>query len=540
MKSLLRYSLGLSSLIFLIGCQDNIDHQQIRQSGFVYCGQGAPTTFNPQLVDGGITSEALSPQLYNTLLTIEPDSQRLVPSLASRWYVTHQGTAYTFVLRDDVTFHTTRWFTPSRRLNAHDVVFSFQRIIDPQHPFHEINSSSYPWFNSLNIPQNINKIEALDDYTVRFTLNAADNTFLANISTAHAVILSAEYANQLQVTGQLANLDTHPVGTGPFYLDEYQPLDLIRLRRHATYWQGSAKMQQVVFDISQRGTGTLAKLLRNECDVLTTPLASQLPVITEHPELILSSKPAMNIAFIAVNTQRPALSDVRVRSALNFAINRQNILDSIYYGTGTIAYNLLPPDSWAYQANQSQIRYDRNYALALLAEAGWSHGLELTMSVPNDPKIYNPSPRKTAELIQTQLADIGVTLHLLSEDRLTQRQFSQRADVDLFLTGWVGKTADPDNFLRPLLSCNANQLGLNVAMWCNNEFDFLLDLAREVDRPRYRLNLYTQAQNLLNQQLPVIPLAHGKQFKAYHQSLSGFELSPFHVQPFHNIERVSE
>ncbi|MCG6438175.1 ABC transporter substrate-binding protein, partial [Vibrio parahaemolyticus] len=104
----------------------------------------------------------------------------------------------------------------------------------------------------------------------------------------------------------------------------------------------------------------------------------------------------------------------------------------------------------------------------------------------------------------------------------------------------TGDTGDPDNFLRPLLSCDSNRAGLNVAMWCNSDFDFLLDLALEVERPRYRLNLYKQAQNILNQEFPVIPLAHGMQFKAYNKTLTGFRLSPFNVEPFNTVERVTE
>ena len=105
-------------------------------------------------------------------------------------------------------------------------------------------------------------------------------------------------------------------------------------------------------------------------------------------------KPAMNISFVAVNTAHPALNLPDVRKALNYAINRQNILDSVYYGTGSQAYSVLPPSSWAYQKDTVQIRYDRQYASALLREAGYSQGLELTMAVPSQPRAYNPSPRK--------------------------------------------------------------------------------------------------------------------------------------------------
>ncbi|KJR37749.1 ABC transporter substrate-binding protein, partial [Vibrio parahaemolyticus] len=108
-----------------------------------------------------------------------------------------------------------------------------------------------------------------------------------------------------------------------------------------------------------------------------------------HPSMVLTATPAMNVAFIAINTSHLALQDVRVRQALNLAINRQNILDSVYYGTGTIAYTLLPPSSWAYQKDSVKIRFDRNYALALLREAGYESGLTLSMWVPSEPSAYN-------------------------------------------------------------------------------------------------------------------------------------------------------
>jgi len=540
MNTLLRITIGLFGLSLLAGCGEDIDHSKIRQTGFVYCGQGSPSTFNPQLVDSGITSEALSPQLYDTLLKLDPESHLPVPSIATKWSVNDKGTEYTFTLRKNVEFHTTKWFTPSRTLNAKDVVFSFNRIIDPTNPFHYVNGGSYPWFDGINFSKLLTSVKAINDYTVKFTLSRPDNSFLSNISTTHAVILSEEYSQQLALKDDKFNIDSFPVGTGPFYLDEFKQHDLVRLRRHESYWDHPAIMEQVVFDISQRGTGTLAKLLRDECDVLSFPISSQIPVIQKQKNIDLSIKPAMNVAFIAVNTTHPALNDVRVRKALNFAINRQKILDSVYYGTGSIAYNILPPSSWAYQKDDVQIRYDRNYAIGLLKAAGYENGLEMTMSVPIEPRAYNPSPRKMAEMIQANLADIGITLHLIPESNVKRKDLSDRSHIDLFLRGWTGDTGDPDNFLRPLLSCDANRAGLNASMWCNSDFDFLLDLALEVDRPRYRLNLYKQAQTILNQEFPVIPIAHGMQFKAYNKTLTGFRISPFSVEPFNEVKRVSE
>tara|TARA_Y100001960_G_scaffold331465_1_gene428563 strand:- start:1036 stop:2649 length:1614 start_codon:yes stop_codon:yes gene_type:complete len=536
MKVFIQLTLGLFSLSLLSGCGEAIDHNKIRQQGFVYCGQGGPDTFNPQLTDSGITPETLSPQIFDTLLTIDPQTFEPIPNLATSWKVNKAGTEYTFTLRNNVTFQTTPWFTPSRSLTGDDVVFSFRRIVDSSHPFHYVGGGLYPWFNGIDFQNLLVDVVALSKDKVRFTLSRPDNSFLSNIATSHAVIHSKEYANQLELMDEKGMLDSHPIGTGPFYLSEYQINDFIRLKRHDNYWQGKAKMKQVVFDISNRGTGTLAKMLREECDILNAPLSSQLPIIEQREDIKLTAKPAMNISFVAVNTLHPALNDSRVRKALNYAINRQNILDSVYYGTGSQAYSVLPPSSWAYQKDTTQLRYDRNYAIALLREAGYSKGLELTMSVPLEPRAYNPSPRKTAELIQANLADVGIKLNLMTDDRYTRTDLDHT--VDLYLTGWIANTGDPDSFFRPLLSCDSKRVGLNVSSWCNPDFDFLLDLALEVDKKRYRLNLYKQAQNILNEEFPVIPLNHGMQLQAQHYSLEGFRVSPFNAQPFDNVERV--
>lgn len=538
MKAFLRLSLGLLGIGLLTACGEDIDHQDVRENRFVFCGHGKPSTFNPQLVDSGITAEALSPQLYDTLLTLDPESHQPVASIAESWTVNDAGTEYIFKIKDGVSFQTTPWFTPTRPLNAQDVVFSFKRIIDVNHPYHDIGGGFYPWFAGLDFQNLVQDVIALDDQTVKFVLSQPNFAFLANIATSHAVILSKEYGNELITHDEKALIDQFPIGSGPFQLKEYQPNDLIRLERHPAYWNTQSKMKQVVFDISHRGTGTLAKLLRNECDVLASPISSQIPIIQESEQLEIDATPANNVSFIAINTDHPALSDVRVRQALNLAINRQNILDSVYYGTGTQAYTLLPPNSWAYQKDSVKIRYDRNYAIALLREAGFEKGLNLTMWVPLEPRAFDPSPRKTAELIQASFADIGVKLEILTNDRFDRTQLDSINSIDLLLTGWIGDTGDPDNFFRPLLSCESERVGLNVSMWCNEDFDFLLDLALETQEPRYRLNLYRQAQNILNEEFPVIPLAHGVQFRVHNKSLTGFKSSPFNAQPFDNVERI--
>ncbi|WP_086984072.1 ABC transporter substrate-binding protein [Vibrio aphrogenes] len=521
----------------LIGCDDSQQENTIEQTGFVYCGTNHPLFLNPQLSDGSDNIKSIGPQLFNSLLTLDPQSFQPLPSLATSWQVDDNKTAYTFTLRQNVQFHHTSWFTPTRAMNASDVVFSFKRLTDSSSPYYYVNGGRYPWFERIAFQSLIKDIIAIDDYHVRFTLHQPDNTFLDNIATVFAAIHSQEYAQQLAARGAKSQLDNRPIGTGPFQLTSSYKNTLVRLEKNPHYWQSSPHMSQVVFDFSHRGTGTLAKLLTRECDVMSDPITSQLLSLDNNTDIQSISSQAMNVAFISFNTQHFALNDVRVRQALSFAINRQNIIDAVYFGQGQVASSLLPEDSWAYQDNRLQIRYDPQYAQALLRQAGYDDGLKLTMWVPLSAQSYNPSPHKTAELIQSDLAQIGVELSILRERYVARDFMIQPPEAELILTGWAANTGEPDSLLRPQLSCGARRANLNVSMWCDPDFDFLLTLARESEQTRHRLNLYHQAQTMLTQQLPIIPLAHGVQYQVHHSSLSGFRLNPYNSGSFEHVVR---
>lgn len=532
-------SIVFITALWLTACSDTEELNRVKQDGFVYCGQGNPSSFNPQLVDNDIAAEALAPQIFDSLLTIDPITYEPKPNIAKSWSVNPAGTLFTFNLRDDIRFQHTAWFTPSRNLNAKDVVFSFNRILDSAHPFHYVGNAEYPWFSAIGFADNIKSVSIGSPTEVIFELHQPDNTFLSNIATSYAAIHSFEYGQQLILADEKNQIDNLPVGSGPFFLDEFKNGDYIRLKRNTQYWKEVPIMKQVVFDISMRGTGTLAKLLRNECDVLYSPLSSQLPVITEHSHLSLESMPAMNVSFVAIKTNHPALNDKRVRKALNLAVNRQNIIDSVYYGAGKPAYTLLPPSSWAYHKDSIQVRYDQSYAKALLREAGFTNGLELNMLVPVEPRSYNPSPRKVAELLQANYAAVGVKLNIIIDERFNRSGSADHSEANLVLTGWNADTGHPDNFFRPLLSCSAHSMGLNVSTWCDVDFDFLIDLAKETNELRYRKNLYDQVQNLINEEVPIIPLAHGVQFQAKHRSIEGLKVSPFNTLAFDQVKRLN-
>ncbi len=541
MKIIIRMLITTIGLLSIIGCNDTASNSKIHDTGFIYCESGDFDTFNPQISAENNILEAIGAQLYDRLLTIDPITQQPSPNLAKQWHIDETGTVYTFTLQSEVAFHRTELFTPTRFLNAEDVVFSFNRILNPEHPYHETSSTGYPWFDSTNFAQSLKSITALGPHQVQFILTSPNNAFLSTLATSYAVILSKEYAEQLVQANSKSLIDSLPVGTGPFQLSGFQKSKMVRLKRHQDYWQGKAKMSQVVFDISSRGTGALTKLLRKECDIVKNPILSQLPVIIEDDDITLFSQTAANVAFIAINTQNPLLKDLRVRKALNFAIDRTSLINSVYYNSGIEAVSILPPSSWVNKTsdNHSFIRYNLDYAQRLLHNADVTEDVQLTMWVPLDNTPYNPSPSKTAEIIQNDLAKIGVKLKLITSDLANNAELSKE-HVDLILTGWNANSSDPDTNLRPLLSCETKNNQFSATSWCNEEFDHLLNLAKETQHPNERIQLYGQIQTLLDKEIPIIPLAHGVKYQANQSSLQGFVLSPFNTHPFHNIVRVKK
>ncbi|MGC7979548.1 peptide ABC transporter substrate-binding protein SapA, partial [Salmonella enterica] len=221
----------------------------IRDSGFVYCVSGPVNTFNPQKASSGLIVDTLAAQLYDRLLDVDPYTYRLVPELAESWEVLDNGATYRFHLRRDVSFQKTAWFTPTRKLNADDVVFTFQRIFDRRHPWHNINGSSFPYFDSLQFADNVKSVRKLDNNTVEFRLTQPDASFLWHLATHYASVMSAEYAAQLSRKDRQELLDRQPVGTGPFQLSEYRAGQFIRLQRHDGFWRGKPLMPQVVVDL---------------------------------------------------------------------------------------------------------------------------------------------------------------------------------------------------------------------------------------------------------------------------------------------------
>ncbi|WP_369410401.1 ABC transporter substrate-binding protein [Neiella litorisoli] len=515
----------LLGTLALMGCEP-MDMPKPKD-GLVYCSLGNPSSFNPQLSTSANVVEATSMQLYDRLMDMAPDGRSFVPALATSWQVDPSGTRYTFHLRPNVQFHQTKYFTPSRHFNADDVVFSFRRIIDKTHPYHYVGRSDYSFFVSVGFPWMVKSVQALEEHTVEFELFAADSTFLSNIATNFSVILSAEYAAKLSSEGQRHLIDKLPVGTGPFHYYRYKEEHYIKYRAHKNHWRGRPKLNEVVLDITPNGTMRLAKLLTGECDAMASPLANELALLRDQSDFKLQSETSFNVGYWAFNTDNPPLDNAKVRRALSLAINRDVIMEAVFYGTASVASTLLPPASWGHDGSVAGQLYAPEQAQQLLAEAGYPDGFDIDIWVLPVQRSYNPNSRKMALLIQDNLRQIGVHAHLVNKDWNAFRSGLSKGAHDTVLIGWTADNADPDNFFRPLLSCQAKLAGTNRAMWCDKYYDRLIDLARQSTSFEQRQQLYSQAQSYLAEQMPVVPIAHGMRTQATGLHVNGLNVSPF-------------
>jgi cationic peptide transport system substrate-binding protein len=518
----------------LTGCNET-NILSLSERSIIYCSEGSPETFNPQLSISGTTTDASAKQLYNTLIIYRDKKNTLAPSLAKSWHVTRDGKKITFYLRQDVNFHHTDYFTPTRLFNADDVLFSFNRVLDKKHPFHQVSGGQYPFFQSVNFTDLVEKVEKINDFTVRFILKRNDSSFLANLATDYAVILSEEYGQTLQTKNTPHDIDILPIGTGPFKLKDYRVGSLIRFYRHDAYWQGKAKIEQLVYDISPRETSRLTKLLAKECDVSSYPIAHGK--ITERSDLKLESITSLNVGYFGFNTKKEPFNNKLVRQAISLAINKQVLIDTIYQGQAARAKSILPKTSWAYDSETPELGYDPVRAKSLLEVAGYAQGFTMDLWAMPVQRTYNPNALTMAKLIQADLKQIGVEVKIISYEWITFLRRLSLGEHQSFLLGWSADHPDPDNFFTPMLSCSSSEKGSNPTLWCNVEFDQLLKNALSTTNISKRKSYYAKAMTIINEEMPLLPIAHSKRFQARGVDVEGDILEDFGGISFYQVTK---
>ena len=499
------------------------------------CTEASPDGFDVVQYNALTTTNASADVLMNRLLDYDAAAGSLVPGLAERWEVSADGLQWTFQLRPGVKFQRTEWFTPSRELNADDVLFSFQRMLDPDHPWHTVAASGYPHAQSMQWPALIERIEAPTPLSVRFVLKRPDATFLATLSMGFASIYSAEYAGQLLAAGTPEKLNSQPVGTGPFVLKRFQKDAVIRYSANPDYFAGRPAIDALVFAITPDANVRLQKLRRGECQIALSPKPLDVQAARQDAKLKVSETPAFMTAFVALNSQHPPLDKPQVRQAINLAFDKASYLKAVFEGSATPADSPYPPNTWSYASDLPGYAHDPARARALLAEAGLAEGFRTTIWTRPSGSLLNPNPTLGAQLLQADLARVGIQaeIRVIEWGELIRR--AKAGEHDLLFMGWAGDNGDPDNFLTPQFACASVESGLNFARYCDPLLDKLITDGKAAGDQAQRSALYRQAQAIIQQQALWLPLAHPGAFALHSERVSGYQVSPFGRQDFSRV-----
>ncbi|MGA6107673.1 ABC transporter substrate-binding protein [Pseudomonas solani] len=492
----------------------------------VVCTEAAPEGFDIVQYTGAVTADATAETVFSRLLGFKPGTTELIPGLATSWEISDDGLVYTFRLRPDVKFHATDWFTPSRPFNADDVVWTFQRALDPKPPWHESAQRGYAYFDAMGMRELIKSVEKVDALTVRFTLTHPEAPFLADMAMPFASIYSAEYGDQLLAAGKTNQLNQLPIGTGPFVFNRYAKDAQVRYKANPDYFRGKPEIDNLIFAITLDPNVRLQKVRAGECQLALYPKPEDVAGIRNDPRLAVDEIDALLTTYVAINTEHKPLDDARVRQAINLAIDKQALLGAVFGpGAASAAVNPYPPTLLGYNHQIQDWPHDPQKARALLAEAGVKD-LKITLFIRNGTSPTIPTPALAAQMMQADLAKAGIqmTIRSLEWGELLKR--SKGGEHDMVLLGWAGDNGDPDNFLSPNLSCAAAKSGENQARWCDQDFETLMQKARTVSEPAERAKLYEQALEVFHNQAPWIPLAHPKLFNVRRSNIDGYVISP--------------
>jgi peptide/nickel transport system substrate-binding protein/oligopeptide transport system substrate-binding protein len=423
--------------------------------GLVACGPRGPSrtleyyfTYDPRSLDPAFSTDVPTGEvdalLFDNLTQFDVDG-RLVPGLARSWDVDPAGSRYTFHLRTEARFHD------GRPVRAADVEASFLRALSPR----SLGGRPWPLYpirgarahNKGEAP-GVNGLVVADDSTVVITLEEPLNIFPK---------LVAMPATGIVPTPTGADFDQSPIGSGPWRFVEWSHDDAIVLARNPDYWGTVPRADSMRIRIIPEPLTQAAEYERGGLSVVEIPFGETRRWEERHAAE-LTRRPTIRDLYIAINTTRGPLSDVRVRQALNLAVDVPTLLQTVMAGRGLQAHGVLPPGITGYDSTRAPFAYDPDRARALLAEAGHASGLSLKLW-----RSQRPEYARIAQVVQQSLAAVGIQVEIVQRDASSARAAVRKGEADLFLTDWYADYPDPENFTYPLFYSKNAGTGGNYA-----------------------------------------------------------------------------
>ena len=490
---------GLSLLLVLAGCGPRAPGRTLEYY-FTY----DPRSLDPAYSTDVPTGEVVA-LLFDNLTQFVPDGS-LVPGLARRWTVDSTGSRYTFHLRTDARFHD------GRPVRAADVKASFERALSPR----ALGGRPWPLF-PIRGARSYNRGEAAsvtgivvpDDSTVVVTLEEPLNIFPKLVAMPATGIVPTPTAD---------DFDQAPVGSGPWKFVSWSHDDAIVLARNDQWWGGAPQSDSIRIRIIPEPLTQAAEYERGGLSVVEIPFGETRRWETERPAELLR-RPTIRDLYIAINTKRGPLSDVRVRQALNHAVNVPALLDRVMAGRGALAHGVIPPGIEGYDSTRARYAYDPARARTLLAEAGHASGLNLKLWRSQRAELA-----RIAQAVQQDLAQVGVKVEIVQRDASSARAAVRKGEADLFLTDWYADYPDPENFTYPLFYSKNAGTGGNYAFLDDARVDSLTVALRTTVDSAGKARLAREADARIHALAPWIFLWHPVDLWARNADTEGWEI----------------
>lgn len=503
----------------------------------VVCSEASPDFLNPQF-SGQNTAYDVAAQLYDRLVATERGGSQVIPSLAESWAISDDGLSYTFKLRKGVKWHANKSFTPTRELNADDVLFSFNRMFSEAHPYYKVGGSNYAFFNEIIRPS-LKAIEKVDDMTVRIVLSKPNSPLLSALSVEPMSIMSAEYADAMTKANTQEQVNQAPIGTGPFSLVAYQKDAAVRFKAVPDHWTKAlgdrnrmALVSDLIFVITSDASVRYAKVKSGECHIARYPNPGDLPAMRADANLTLLQGSIADMSFLAFNQQKKPFEDKRVREALVYATNIPAIIDAVYQGTGKQTASLIPPSLWSHNDTLKPRPYDPAKAKALLAEAGYPDGFKTELWAIPVVRAYMPNGRRAAEMIQADWAKVGVQATIQSYEWGEYLKRGRAGDHQVGMFGYTWDYPDPSQILLSGWTCDGVKSGANRARWCNQEFSDLLARSTVISDQAERTKLFLRMQEIFQEDVGGLLFANAQAFTPVRKEVKDYKIHFFGGQPF--------
>ena len=520
-------------------------------------GGGGAETFvfgasaDPAVLDGAYVSDGESlrvvRQIFEGLVTTAPGTTDIAPALAESWTTSEDGTVWTFTLKSGVTFSDGTDFDGAAVCTNFDRWYNFTGV--QQSP-----SLAYYWTtvfggfkasDDASLPPSLySSCAAPDATTAVITLSKSSSTFLSALSLPSFAIASPKALEEFgaddvggsadapQFTGTFGT--ENPIGTGPYVLKSWERGNQLVLERNEAYWGEKAKIKTVVIKPIADGPARRQALEAGDIDGydLVDPADTQA---LEDAGYQILRRPAFNVAYIGFNQAKPPMDNLKIRQAIAYAINRENVISTNYPEGAEVATQFMPPQIWGYADDVTTYAYDVDKAKALIAESGVANP-SIEFWFPTDvSRPYMPNPSANYQLMKADLEAAGFTVVTKqapwSPDYLDQ---VDAGNAQMYLLGWTGDFGDPDNFIGTFFQAQGPQFGFD-----NPEIFGLLDQAEAEPDQDKREALYQEANRKIMDFLPGLPYAHTEPALAFRAGVEGFVPSPVTNEDFNTVTLTS-